>query len=121
MTMTDIAHPQTSPTPATQETPTPEEEAARRRYCTWLEYWRDCTTATCRRRRVCAGDPTDCFIRNWCDRSEDARAWISGGIGALDGGLGPRAAARTADMLFMRRFKVRAKLPLHEDRRRVRV
>ena len=91
--------------------PTEEDIAARRRYCTWLQYWRDCAVPACRRMHACAGDPTDCFVRRWLPLSDVGRVWVRAGTFALDEGLTARNAAGAADRALLRYVKNIDRLP----------
>jgi hypothetical protein len=97
---------------------TAEDIAARRRYCTWLQYWRDCPSPLCRRAHDCAGDPTDCFIRRWLHLSDIGRVWVRAGISALEQGLTARNAAGAADLALLRHIKSADRLPRHPPRRK---
>jgi hypothetical protein len=97
---------------------TPQDIAARRRYCTWLQYWRDCPSPLCRRARGCAGDPTDCFIRHWLHLSDVGRVWVRAGISALENGLTARNAAGAADLALLHHVKSADRLPRHPPRRK---
>jgi hypothetical protein len=99
----------------------PEDVAARRRYCTWLQYWRDCTMPACRRAHACTGDPTACFIRHWMHLSDPAKAWVSAAIHAIERGLTTRSAAAAADLALLHHIKTADWLPRHPPRRRRRV
>jgi hypothetical protein len=97
---------------------TPEDIAAHRRYCTWLQHWRDCATLACRRTHACAGDPTGCFIGRCMRLSPTARVWVQAGICALDQGLSARNAAAVADATLLRHVKAAERLPQHPPRRK---
>jgi hypothetical protein len=98
---------------------TAEDIAARRRYCTWLQYWRDCPSPLCRRAHDCAGDPTDCFIRRWLHLSDIGRVWVRAGISALEQGLTARNAAGAADLALLHHVKSADRLPRHPPRRKI--
>lgn len=100
---------------------TQEDIAARRRYCTWLQYWRDCAAPACRRKHACAGDPTDCFIRRWIPLSDIGRLWVRAGISALERGLTARNAAGAADLALLHHVKSGDRLPRQPPRRRQRI
>src|SRR5690606_19393759 len=69
----------------------------RQRHCDFLELWRRCPGAACRRTHSCAGVPGACFNRAYAGMSEIARLWAAAGIVALDRGASRRAAALAAD------------------------
>ncbi|MPZ56274.1 MAG: hypothetical protein GEU91_07175 [Rhizobiales bacterium] len=96
----------------------PKEIAAHRRYCTWLQYWRDCAAPACRRAHACAADPTDCFIRRWMHLSDAAKIWVGAGIKTIDHGLTARNAAGAADLALLRHVKTADRLPSHPPRHR---
>ena len=98
---------------------TAEDIAARRRFCTWLQQWRDCPSPVCRRARACAGDPTDCFIRRWLHLSDIGRVWVRAGISALEQGLTARNAAGAADLALLHHVKSADRLPRHPPRRKI--
>lgn len=106
--------------------PASAEEAAddlrdapvRKRYCTWLQYWRDCEAPACRRAHACTGDPTACFLGRYMRLSEAARVWVIAGIHALDLGLTARNAAGAADLALLRHIKMADRLPRHPPRRK---
>jgi hypothetical protein len=95
-----------------------DDSAARRRYCTWLQYWRGCPTALCRRARACRGDPTACFARHWPHYSPVAQVWIDAGTHALDQGLTARTAMLAADLALLSYVKSAEFLPRHRPRRK---
>jgi hypothetical protein len=97
---------------------TPEDIAARRRFCTWLQYWRDCAMPACRRAHACTGDPTDCFFRRWMGLSEVGKVWVRAGTFALEYGLTARNAAGAADLALLHHVKEADRLPRHPPRRR---
>ena len=97
---------------------TPEHIAARRRYCTWLQYWRDCPSPVCRRAHACAGDPTGCFTRRWLHLSDIGRVWVRAGISALENGRTARNAAGAADLALLHHVKNTDRLPRHPPRRK---
>ena len=97
---------------------TPEEIAARRRYCTWLQYWRDCASPACRRSHRCAGDPTDCYIQRWIKLSDAGRVWVHAGVSAIEYGLTARNAASAADLMLLHHVKTADRLPRHPPRRK---
>ena len=91
---------------------------ARQRYCTWLQYWRDCASPACRRAHACTGDPTACFLGRYMRLSEAARVWVIAGIHALDLGLTARNAAGAADLALLQHVKKAERLPRHLPRRK---
>jgi hypothetical protein len=94
------------------------DAAARRRFCTWLQYWRDCEAPACRRAHACAGDPTACFVGRWMGLSAAARVWVGAGITALGYGLSARNAAGAADLALLQHVKTAERLPRHPPRRK---
>ncbi|MBI2715595.1 MAG: hypothetical protein HYX37_14265 [Rhizobiales bacterium] len=97
---------------------TPQDLAAHKRYCTWLQYWRDCQAPACRRAHACAGDPTACFLGRWLRLSDAAKVWVGAGISALDTGLSARNAAGAADLALLQHVKKADRLPRHPPRRK---
>jgi hypothetical protein len=97
---------------------TPQDVEAHKRYCTWLQYWRDCETPTCRRAHACAGDPTACFLGRYMRLSQAAKVWVIAGITALGYGLSARNAAGAADLALLRHVKLAEHLPRHPPRRK---
>jgi hypothetical protein len=97
---------------------TAEEIAARRRFCTWLQHWRDCGVPQCRRAHTCKGDSSACFFSRWPGYSALARVWIEAGLYALEEGLTAREAAQAADFTLLQYVKKAEGLPILLPRRK---
>jgi hypothetical protein len=106
------------PAGAAEAADDPQDVAARKRFCTWLQYWRDCEAPACRRAHACAGDPTACFLGRWMRFSEAAKIWVGAGISALEQGLSARNAAGAADLALLHHVKMADHLPRHPPRRK---
>jgi hypothetical protein len=50
-------------------------ESRKRFQCNLFEFWRQCSSARCRRNHGCAGNPHDCFSENHAAMPDDHAAW----------------------------------------------
>jgi hypothetical protein len=108
--------------------PPPEPEAfadmhppgilPRRRYCTFLQFWRRCAKPACRRAHACRDDAATCIILHWGRLSDAGKVWAYAGIAALDLGLTARVAARVADLALLGDIKAVDRLPRYPARRK---
>jgi hypothetical protein len=63
------------------------EQAKKRELCGVLQFWRGCKLRRCKRRHACAGEPYDCFSRNFRAMAEDLKVWIRAAATATKSGL----------------------------------
>ena len=96
----------------------PEGIVPRRRYCTFLHFWRHCATPACRRAHACRGDAAICFLMRWDRLSLAGKVWALAGFAALDQGLTARIAGRVADLALLQDVKAVDRLPRHPPRRK---
>ena len=73
------------------------EQAKKRELCGALQFWRGCKLRPCKRRHACAGEPYDCFGRNFRAMAEDLKVWIRAAATAYKSGLPLPEAHRIAN------------------------
>jgi hypothetical protein len=102
--------PQTREQRQSQDEQTRRHDAAAAAWCNVLEFWRRCSERACKRRHVCAGDPHECFRRQWALYREDQKVWIREGFKARAEGHPPAEAVRIADAERARYLALTARL-----------
>ena len=76
-----------------------EEEAPqghRAHLNTFLDFWRVCGAAPCRRAHACRGDADACFGRHWPMVSEEFKVWFRAMVNARSAGRTPQEVDRIA-------------------------
>ena len=106
------------PEPSAPKTVTRQREANTRMCNDWLQHWRGCDAAQCRRARRCLGDASDCFLRHWHAYPPEAQAWVRCGIWGRLAGQSARRAAEAADVALISHVRLKANLPFHNVPRR---